>query len=256
MRCEKILLPVVSQSGAKTNFDLAMRLLGPQGKIVALRVVRVPDDISLSEGAGEAVDSRADLDEISDLITDKRIEFKPLVRVAHRVSEGIVESAAAEKADLLILPWKGCASAETLLFGRTIDRLVDAPPCNLLVARVSKLASWKKILLPVRGGPFAEFALQIAEQLALSLGAAITVLHCEGRFTSPQFNEALYDTFLSRMRFQPHVHAASRRAGRPAENYLGRSCKPRCCHRRCRRGNGTALVFPRSRNGANRLIDG
>ena len=103
MRCGKILLPIVSRSAAQTNLDLAMRLLDPQGKIVALRVVRVPDDVSLSEGAGDAADSRAVLDEISDLITDKRVEFKPLVRVAHRVYEGIAESAAAESADLLIL---------------------------------------------------------------------------------------------------------------------------------------------------------
>jgi len=205
MSCEKILLPVVSQSEAKANLDLAMRLVGPRGKIVALRVVRVADDMSLSEGTGDAVASRAALDEVSDLITDKRVELKPLVRVAHRVTEGIAESAAAESADLLILPWRGRASAETLLFGRTIDRLVEAPPCNVMVARVSNLASWKKILLPVRGGPYAEFALQIADRLAFTLGAEITVLHCECGFGSAEFNEAFYDTFLRRMRHQSHV---------------------------------------------------
>jgi len=206
MTCEKILLPVVEQAGeAQANLDLARHLLSPQGKIVVLRVVRVPDEISLSEGAGDAVDSRAALDEISDQIADKRVVLKPLVRVARRVTEGIVESAAAESADLLILPWKGSASTETLMFGRTIDRLVEAPPCNLMVARVGNLAGWKKILLPVRGGPYAEFALEIAEQLALALGVEITVLHCERRFTSAQFNEVLYETFLRRMRFQDHV---------------------------------------------------
>ena len=220
MRCEKILLPVVSQSEAQSNLDLAIRLLSPQGKIVALRVVRVPDDMSLSEGAGDAVDSRAALDEISDLIADKRVELKPLVRVAHRVTEGIVESAAAESADLLILPWTGSAGADTRLFGRTIDRLVEAPPCNLMVARVSNLASWKKILLPVRGGPYAEFALQIADRLASSLGAEITVLHCEGRFTSRAFKQGLYDTFLRRLRRQPHVTQFLAVQGEPQKTIL------------------------------------
>jgi len=206
MACEKILLPVVEHATeAQANLDLARRLLTPEGKIVALRVVLVPDELSLSEGAGEAVDSRAALDEFRGLAADKQVELKPLVRVAHRLSEGIVESAAAESADLLILPWKGSASAESLLFGRTIDRLVEAPPCNLMVARISNLASWKRILLPVRGGPYAEFALQIADRIASSLGAAITVLHCERRFTSPQFNEDLYETFVRRLRFLPRV---------------------------------------------------
>jgi glucosyl-3-phosphoglycerate synthase len=220
MRCEKILLPLVSESEAESSLDLATHLLGPQGKVVALQVVRVPDDASLSEGAGEAASSRVALDTISKRIADKRVEVKPLVRVAHRVSEGILESVAAEKADLLILPWKGSASAESLLFGRTIDRLVEAPPCNLMVARVSHVAGWKRILLPVRGGPYAEFALQVAEQLAVSLGAEITVLHCEGRFTSAQFNEALYETFLSRMRFHPHITRVVTLQGDPQKMIL------------------------------------
>jgi len=205
MRWGKILLPLLSQAEGATNLPLATRLLAPQGKIIALRVVRVPDDTSLSEGAGEALDSRAVLNEIGDLFADQRVEFKPLVRVAHRLSDGIVESAAAEKADLLILPWKGSARGEALLFGRTIDGLVEAPPCDLIVARVQGLAACKSILLPMRGGPYAEFALRIAQQLASSFGAEITVLHCESRFTSSEFNEPLYATFLHRMRFQPHV---------------------------------------------------
>lgn len=205
MRCEKILLPLVSESEAESSLDLATHLLGPQGRVIALQVVRVRDDVSLSEGAGEAASSRAALDAIRERVADVRVECKPLVRVARRVSEGIVESVASEGADLVILPWKGSASPEAVLFGRTIDRLVEAPPCNLMVVRVSGVTRWKKILLPVRGGPYAEFALQIAEQLAASLDAEITVLHCEGRFTSPEFNEGLYDLFLQRMRGHPHV---------------------------------------------------
>src|SRR3990170_1216669 len=148
MQCAKILLPVVSPSEARSTLELAVRLLHPEGQIVALKVVRVPEETSLSEGAGEAVDSRAVLDEVRALLPNQRVELKPLVRVSHRLSEGIAESAAAENCDLLLLPWKGTASSEELLFGRTIDRLVETPPCNLLVARVGDLSNCKKILLP------------------------------------------------------------------------------------------------------------
>ena len=103
--------------------------------------------------AAEAVDSRATLDETHAILPDPRVELKTLVRVSHHLSEGIIESVAAENADLLILPWKGSASSDAALFGRTIDRLVETPPCNLLVARVGELANCKKILLAVRGGP-------------------------------------------------------------------------------------------------------
>jgi nucleotide-binding universal stress UspA family protein len=220
MQWSKILLPVVYPSEARDNLELAVRLLHPQGKLVALQVVRVPDESSLSEGAGAAADSRAALDEIHAMLPDPRFELKTLVRVFHRLSEGIIETAAAESADLLLLPWKGSASSEAFLFGRTIDRLVETPPCNLLVARVGDLSKYKKILLPVRGGPYAEFALQIADQLALSFSGEITVLHSEQRFASPESGEALYGAFIRRLQFQPRVKRLVTVQGNPHEVIL------------------------------------
>ena len=124
MQCDKILLPVVVPSETRGNIELAVRLLPAHGKLVALKVIRVPEATSLSEGAAEAVDSRATLDETHAILPDPRVELKTLVRVSHHLSEGISETVAAENADLLILPWKGSASSEAALFGRTIDRFV------------------------------------------------------------------------------------------------------------------------------------
>jgi glucosyl-3-phosphoglycerate synthase len=220
MQCEKILLPMVVPSETRGNIDLAVRLLPVRGKLVALKVVRVPEATSLSEGAAEAVDSRAALDETHAILPDPRVELKTLVRVSHHLSEGISESVAAEKADLLILPWKGSASSEAALFGRTIDRLVETPPCNLLVARVGELSNCRKILLAVRGGPYAEFALEIAERLALSLSGEITVLHCEQHFAAPEFSESLYGDFIAGLRFRPQVKRLVTVEGNPQDVIL------------------------------------
>ena len=57
MQCEKILLPVVVPSETRGNIELAVRLLPAHGKLVALKVIRVPEATSLSEGAAEAVES-------------------------------------------------------------------------------------------------------------------------------------------------------------------------------------------------------
>ncbi len=220
MQCDKILLPVVVPSETRGNIELAVRLLPAQGKLVALKVIRVPEATSLSEGAAEAVDSRATLDETHAILPDPRVELKTLVRVSHHLSEGISESVATENADLLILPWKGSASSDAALFGRTIDRLVETPPCNLLVARVGELANCKKILLAVRGGPYAEFALQIADRLAHSFSGEITVLHCEQHFASAEFSESLYGDFIRGLRFKPNVKRLVTVEGNPQEIIL------------------------------------
>src|SRR5437870_8907573 len=191
MQHSKILIPVVKTADARFNLALAARLLHPNGKILALNVVTVPEQASLSEGAEGARDSRVVLDGMRDLLPDERLELKTLVRVSHSLTESIAENADLEACDLLLLPWKGSSSSEQLLFGRTIDRLVEKPPCNLVIARAGDLSYCKRILMPVRGGPYAEFALQIAAQLARSFEGEITILHCEQQLASPEVEEVL-----------------------------------------------------------------
>lgn len=220
MQCAKILLPVVIPAEARGNIELAVRLLPAQGKLVALKVVRVPEEVSLSEGAAEAVDSRAALDETHAILPDPRVELKTLVRVSHSLPDCISESVTSESADLLLLPWKGSTRSEAVLFGRTIDQLVERPPCNLLVARVGDLANCGKILLAVRGGPYAELALQIANQLALSFAGEITVLHCEQRFAAPEFDEAFHGSLLRTLRFQSKVKRLITVQGNPSDVIL------------------------------------
>ncbi|HZD41295.1 MAG TPA: glucosyl-3-phosphoglycerate synthase, partial [Terriglobales bacterium] len=220
MQCSKILIPVVEATEARFDLELAVRLLRPDGSLVAVRVVRVPENASLSEGADAAVDSRAALEDIRVLLSDQSVNLKTLVRVSHHLSEGIAEAAEDEDCDLLLLPWKGFADSEELLFGRTIDRLVEMPPCNLLVARIGDLSRCQKILLPVRGGPYAEYALQLAVQLAKFDQGEITVLHCEQKFAAPEFGEAPYQTFIQRLRFHPQVTRLVTVQGDPKEVIL------------------------------------
>jgi nucleotide-binding universal stress UspA family protein/glycosyltransferase involved in cell wall biosynthesis len=220
MQCSKILIPVVDATEARFNLELAVRLLRPHGSLVAVKVVKVPEESSLSEGAEAAVDSRAALEDIRALLPDQSVDLKTLVRVSHHLSVGIAETAEVEACDLLLLPWKGFADSEELLFGRTIDRLVEMPPCNLLVARIGDLSQCQKILLPVRGGPYAEFALQLAVQLATSVRGEITVLHCEQKFAAPEFGEAPYQTFIQRLRFHPQVTRLVTVQGDPKEVIL------------------------------------
>jgi nucleotide-binding universal stress UspA family protein len=216
----KILMPVIDTVHAAPYLRLGAALLPPQGKIAALKVVRLPEETSLSEGAQHAPDSRAALDSIHAVGLGGEVEVKTLVRVAHRLSDAITETAKTEAADLLLLPWKGNTTTEDKLFGRTIDRLLEDPPCTILVARMGDLSHCKQILLPVRGGPYAEFALEIASQLAVAWDAEITVLHCAQRSPVVELGENYYRAFLRKLRFHHQVKRLMRVRGNPQEVIL------------------------------------
>lgn len=215
MDLKNILIPLIDQTHALPYLELAASLLPPEGKILALKVVEIPKEESLSIGAEKAPIYRAALEDLPSQFADQRVELKTLVRVSHRLREGIVETAKEEGCDLLILPWKGYTASEDRFFGSTIDRLLEQPPCNIIVVRAADFSHCRRILLPVRGGPYAEFALEVASRLALTLEAEVTVLHCEQRFSTPGFGDRAYRSFLRRLQFHPHVKRLLTRHGDP-----------------------------------------
>lgn len=215
MDLKNILIPLIDQTHALPYLKLAAALLPPEGKILALKVVEIPKEESLSIGAEKAPVYRAALEDLPSQFADQRVELKTLVRVSHRLREGIVETAKEEGCDLLILPWKGYTASEDRFFGSTIDRLLEQPPCNIIVVRAADFSHCRRILLPVRGGPYAEFALEVASRLALTLEAEVTVLHCEQRFSTPGFGDRAYRSFLRRLQFHPHVKRLLTRHGDP-----------------------------------------
>jgi glucosyl-3-phosphoglycerate synthase len=201
----KILIPLVDPTQVLPYLKLAAALAPSEGKILVLRVVEIPEDKSLSIGAETAPVYRAALEDITSQFPDERVEVRTLVRVSHRLSEGIAETAKEEACDLLILPWKGYTVSQDRFFGKTIDPLLERPPCRTLVVRAGDLSGCRRILLPVRGGPHAELALEIGSRLALSMEAEVTVLHCEQRFSAPGFGDRAYRLFLRRLQFHPRV---------------------------------------------------
>ncbi|MFQ5849368.1 MAG: glucosyl-3-phosphoglycerate synthase [Candidatus Binatia bacterium] len=202
---EKILIPLIDPPQAVPYLRLAAALLPPEGKIVAVKVVRVPEESSLSEGAEKAPTDRAALEELKAQFPDERVQLKTLVRVSHRLSVGIDETVREEGCDLLLLPWKGYSASEERLFGATIDQLLEQPPCRTLVVRDVDPLVCKRILLAGRGGPYAEFALEIASRLALSQNAEVTVLHSERQFPAHGLRDQPYLTFLHKLPFHPAV---------------------------------------------------
>lgn len=74
---------------------------------------------------------------------------------------------------LLLLPWR----FDDHQLRQEVARVLQDPPCDVAVVHSPvNSTSIRRILLPVRGGPFALLSLQLAVQMARSLGAEVTLL--------------------------------------------------------------------------------
>ncbi len=173
----QILLPFGEISQASEMLTVARALAqAHQGRVIALCVVGVAEEKSLSHGAIRARCRREMLEKLADIASAEVVQVRTLVRVSRHVWQGIHEVACEEGADLLLLAWKGYTRTPERIFGRTIDAVMANPPCDVAVFKPGLLGPKLRILVPVRGGPYAELALSLAQSLAEALDGQITVM--------------------------------------------------------------------------------
>lgn len=166
-----------------------------EGRIILLAIVEVPEERSLSEGARQAQKLRLKLGAIPGLQEADVVEVQSIVRVSHQVWQGIVDAVKEQEADTLILGWKGFTTTPEKTYSTTIDRVMKDPPCNIVVAKPAALRCCHRILLPVRGGQYAEFALNVATSLAAALSATVTVMHSTQEMGSDGVSDEPYLAF-------------------------------------------------------------
>jgi glucosyl-3-phosphoglycerate synthase len=151
-----------------------------------LGMVRVPADESLSSGA---LATRRLRESLEPEARQQRAEV--LVRVAHDPWPELLQLVSAA-GTLLLLPLRVPLPPER----------VTTLPCDTVLLDGHLPERPRRILLPVRGGPYAELALHIAVALADRHGAEITLLHAA---SAGRLGDELYQGFLQHLREIPAI---------------------------------------------------
>src|SRR5919197_3910315 len=165
-RSYTILVPLADLHEAAGLIRMASALMplfnrAERGRVVALGVVEIPEELALTEGEVPARVHRQALGRLRRLGMSPSVELRTTVRVSRQIWQGIVETAQLEKADLILLGWKGWTASQDAIFSSTIDQAVKNAPCDIAVVSRLNPAASKRVLVPVRGGPHAALALQL-----------------------------------------------------------------------------------------------
>ena len=109
------------------------------------------------------------------------LKARPLAQEGH-ASELIVNCAAAQKADLLVMGTHGLGGFHRLLLGSVTEKVVRTATCPVLTVPPSAPATtpgsivFKKILCPIDYSPSALKALEYALELGRQADGCVTVL--------------------------------------------------------------------------------
>lgn len=164
----KVILPIVHNCDYQSALAVA-RAIAPQGQVMLVGVVRVPEGESLSLATLPARQVRKILRYLEEERAGRAWEH---VCVSYHPWDDLVSIAENEHPDLLLLEWPCQFDALQI----TPDQVLAHPPCDVALVK-GPISSPRRLLLPMRGGPYAELGLRLSLALAQSTRAQVSALH-------------------------------------------------------------------------------
>lgn len=166
---KNVLVPIVHGCEQTSALNTACAVAG-EGDVLLVGLVYIPEGESLSSGAGRAQEVRQTM---RTLASERHIHRGTDVYATHHPWQEIVMVAEKEKPDLLILEYP--CQLESL--GTSATEVLTHPPCDIAIVNSRISEDLHKVLIPIRGGPYAELALRTGLAMKHFRNIEITSLH-------------------------------------------------------------------------------
>ncbi|MCF7975910.1 MAG: amino acid permease [Phycisphaerae bacterium] len=176
-----IMVAVANPASAEDLVKSTIRLCRAKDASVELiHMVSVPDQLALTDGRALDLGKEA----ISTVMRDLSEHFpiNTTLRYCRNAARGIVAAAREKKCRMLVMGWHGRCRHSLFSIGSTVDPIIEQSPCDVVILKnCGADKTFKKVLVPLAGGPNGALALEIADILCEtgSEGASITALNVD-----------------------------------------------------------------------------
>jgi amino acid transporter/nucleotide-binding universal stress UspA family protein len=159
----QVLIPLANEEQARMLGILGAAIArAHDGEVLALHVVRVPVQLSMSNGRMFLREGKPILDMAIRQAREVDVPVHTMIRLDRHIGRAIVDTAHARKVDLMIMGWPGHTDSPHSAFGSVIDLVAVNPPCDLAVVRFRKRRQPRRILVPTTGGLNAKLSIRLA----------------------------------------------------------------------------------------------
>lgn len=176
-----ILVPVANEETARRQLETAVDLARDRSaRICFCFVLTVPPQLSLVDGRDYLLEDEDErmLETAVELAEERGVQATSRIRIARTVASGVVGTAEAVDADLILVGWRGRPPREAVVLGSHVDDVLRDASCDVLVERIrTPRPDVERVLVPVVGGPHDELATETAASVARTRDASVTLLH-------------------------------------------------------------------------------
>ncbi len=197
----QVLIPVANEAQARMLGILGAAIAREHnGELLALHVVRVPVQLSMSDGRMFLREGKPILEEVIRQAREVDVPVHTMIRLDRHTGRAIINTARERDVDLMILGWPGYSGSPQNAFGSVIDLAAENPPCDLAVVRFRKKQEPRRILVPTAGGGNTRLAISLAIDQSRRFTARtgedseVTLLHvCVPATSGPDVQARAYE---------------------------------------------------------------
>lgn len=173
-----VLVPVANVDQAEELGRIGCALAKEHaGGVIALHVVKVPPQLKLSDGRLFLKEGRPPLQKVVTQGQDLEVPVHTMIRLGRSVPDAILKTIAENGSDMILFGWPGTSGTNEQLFGSVIDRIISNPPADIAILRYRPYSEFRRIMVPIAGGPNSRLAVHTALAVARNMPyEAIVVL--------------------------------------------------------------------------------
>jgi amino acid transporter/nucleotide-binding universal stress UspA family protein len=162
-----VLIALHNPDNVNTLLNIGIPLAKQRGhRLVATSIVEVPRQVPIHDGMRLAHHKEPLLNLARKVAKERGFKLETDLVIAHHAADGIQNSAERNKAEALVMGWKGFTNARDRMFGEVADKVIRHAPCDLFMLKVGDERTYKSCLLPTSGGPNAMLAAAVIKGLA------------------------------------------------------------------------------------------
>ena len=160
-----IMVAVANPNSAEDLVKSTIRLCQAKNASVELiHMVSVPDQLALADGHSLDLGKEAISAAMRNLT--KHFAISTTLRYCRNAARGIVAATREKKCQMLVMGWHGKRSHSLFSIGSTVDPIIEQSPCDVVVLKnCGADKTFRKVLVPLAGGPNGALALEIADIL-------------------------------------------------------------------------------------------
>jgi APA family basic amino acid/polyamine antiporter len=190
------------------------------GEVIALNVVEVPHGTSLRKGLADFSQQRLLLSRAESIARQERVKFDKMIKLSHRLSYGILETAAEEDCNFIILGRSRPDKALDKILTTVVDIVLKEAPCNVAIVHGEKMDQVKRVMITATDNVNSQLAAELSPALVERFKADLLMLHAlpEGSGAEEETHARRWmDSFSEKACLQTKCERKIVRAEKPAQ---------------------------------------